>query len=146
MTSQLTVGIEGLVVECIIGITPAERTTPRPLLIDVRVKMRPSERHTNTVTAAAAAAKEQQQQEQQQKKKEEGDTKSGIVANHADLAARCRTMASDGQCALLDTLATRMGNQILADYAPDAVSVYVCLRKPRALRDAGVTVEYEVDA
>ncbi|AJF98548.1 dihydroneopterin aldolase [Pandoravirus inopinatum] len=139
MSGQLTVGFDNLVVDCIIGINPPERTTPQPLLIDMRVKMRPLERHTKT-----DGAKGEHQKEEEENK--EDDTKSGIVANYSDLAACCRTMALDGQCGLLETLAKRMGNQILADYAPDAVSVYVRLRKPRALRDAVATVEYEATA
>lgn len=143
MAGQLTVGFEDLVVDCIIGINPPERTTPQPLLVDVRVKMRPLERRAQNF-----AADSQQGQEDNEKEggKEEDDTKSGIIANYSDLAACCRTMALDGQCGLLETLAKRMGDKILADYAPDAVAVYVRLRKPRALRDAVATVQYEATA
>nr|UMO79172.1 Dihydroneopterin aldolase [Pandoravirus belohorizontensis] len=143
MTGQLTVGFEDLVVDCIIGINPPERTTPQPLLIDVRVKMRPLEHRAQSFTVDS-------QQEREGNGKgggdKEDDTKSGIIANYSDLAACCRTMALDGQCGLLETLAKRMGDKILADYAPDAMAVFVRLRKPRALRDAVATVQYEATA
>lgn len=149
MTTQLTVGFEDLVVDCIIGINPPERTTPQPLLIDVRVKMRPLEHRTQSFAADSKQDQEDNEKRRRQRGGEgdkEDDTKSGIIANYSDLAACCRTMALDGQCGLLETLAKRMGDKILADYAPDAVAVFVRLRKPRALRDAVATVQYEATA
>ncbi|AGO83467.1 Dihydroneopterin aldolase [Pandoravirus salinus] len=145
MTGQLTVGFQDLVVDCIIGINPSERTTPQPLLIDVRVTMRPAARRA-TPAPLSGASRHHGQQEEEKSIEKEDDTKSGIIANYSDLAACCRTLALDGQCGLLETLARRMGDKILGDYAPDAVTVYVRLRKPRALRDAVATVEYTATA
>ena len=109
--------IDGLQIECIIGILPQERLHPQRLELDAELQ----------ADFAAAAA---------------SDAVAHTV-NYAEVGERLAALAVDGRFELVETLAARACELVLADY-PAVDAVTVTLRKPDAVpaaRSVGVTLE-----
>ena len=110
--------IRELRVTCIVGVLPAERTTPQEVVVSLDV---------GTDTAAAARTGE-----------------LDCTIDYAALAEQARRMIVAGRYRLLETMAADLAERVLAD--PRAVSVRVTVRKPAAIadaRDAGVEIVRE---
>jgi len=108
--------IEGLTVQAIIGILPSERQRPQPLCIDLRLSW-------DVSRAAASHAL--------------GDT-----LDYAAVAGAVEALAVDGEFLLVETLAERIAERVLADWPTPRVEVVV--RKPQAVAAAnavGVRIE-----
>ena len=107
--------IRELRVACIVGILPAERTTPQEVVVTLAV---------GTDTARAA--------------------RSGELADtidYAALAGQVRELIVSGRYRLLEAMAEDLAACALRD--PRAASVRVTIRKPAAIagaRDAGVEI------
>ena len=110
--------IRELRVTCIVGVLPAERSTPQEVVASLAV---------GTDTARAA--------------------RSGELADtidYAALAERARELIVAGRYRLLETMAEDLADCVLRD--PLATSARVTIRKPAAVagaRDAGVEIVRE---
>lgn len=105
-----TILIEQLQLHCIIGILPAERVNPQPLLIEVAMEADFSE----------AAASESVT-----------DT-----VDYAAVAARLQSLVHERQYQLVETLVAEAGAAIL-EWQPRVQQVTVTARKPNAVAEAG---------
>ena len=107
--------IRELRVTCIVGILPAERTTPQEVVVSLAV---------GTDTARAARS---------------GELTDTI--DYAALAGQVCELIVSGRYRLLETMAEDLAACVLRD--PRAASVRVTIRKPAAIaaaRDAGVEI------
>ena len=112
--------IEGLAIRAIIGVLPAERRRPQPLTVDLTLRW--------DVSAAARS---------------EALTDTLNYAAVAD--AVCR-LPQDGDSQLIETLAERIAESVLAHWPTPSVRVVV--RKPQAVTAAdavGVRIERHRD-
>ena len=110
--------IRELRVACVVGVLPAERTTPQEVVVSLAV---------GTDTARAARS---------------GELDDTI--DYAALAERARELIVAGRYRLLETMAEDLAAGVLRD--PLAASVRVTIRKPAAIpgaRDAGVEIVRE---
>ena len=110
--------IRELRVICIVGVLPAERTTPQEVVVSLDVG-------TDTAPAARSG-------------------KLDHTIDYAALAERARELIVAGRYRLLETMAVDLAACALAD--PRAAAVRVTLRKPAAIadaRDAGVEITRE---
>ena len=103
-----TVFIRNLVIQTIIGIHPAERTTPQTVLVSLELE-------TETTTAAA-------------------DDDIVNALDYERLAQRVREFVSQAQFQLIETLAERLAVLVLEDLRVMLVSVEV--QKPGAIPNA----------
>ena len=103
-----TVFIRNLVIQTIIGIHPAERTTPQTVLVSLELE-------TETTTAAA-------------------DDDIGNALDYERLAQRVREFVSQAEFQLIETLAERLASLVLEDLRVTQVSVEV--QKPGAIPNA----------
>ncbi len=103
-----TVFIRNLVIQTIIGIHPAERTTPQTVLVSLELE-------TETTTAAA-------------------DDDIVNVLDYERLAQRVREFVSQAQFQLIETLAERLASLVLEDLRVTQVSIEV--QKPGAIPNA----------
>lgn len=101
-----TILIEGLTIECVIGILPAERRAPQRLLVDAEMDL----------DFSAAAAREQ----------------VDATLNYAQAAERLATLAVDGRFQLVETFVTR-ACELLLGLHPGVTRVRVTARKPDIL-------------
>jgi dihydroneopterin aldolase len=107
-----SVFIESLVVDCVVGILPAERTAPQPLQVDAELFL-----DFGGQGSAGAAA---------------GDIEKTV--DYAVAAGKIRQLLVEGRFELLETAAVRLCDELLKLGAAAAVrAVVVTLRKPRAL-------------
>lgn len=112
-----TIRIEGLLVECIIGILDSERVTPQRLLIDVEL---------DAEFAAAAAS----------------DDVADTI-NYAEVAERLSTLAVEGRFRLVERFVST-ACALLLDAYPPLQRVRITARKPDILantRSVGVSLE-----
>ncbi|MBI4081695.1 MAG: dihydroneopterin aldolase [Candidatus Lambdaproteobacteria bacterium] len=100
-----TIHLHDLRVECIIGVNPAERETPQPLLISLSFPR-------DFAQAARRDALEH-------------------TIDYAEVARAAREFAGAGRYLLLETLARRLGEHLCTRFALDALSLHI--RKPAAV-------------
>ncbi len=103
-----TIFIRNLVIQTIIGIHPAERTTPQTVLVSLELE-------TETTTAAAY-----------------DDIVNAL--DYARLAQRVREFVSQAEFQLIETLAERLASVVLEDLRVTQVSIEV--QKPGAIPNA----------
>ena len=103
-----TVFIRNLVIQTIIGIHPAERTTPQTVLVSLELE-------TETTTAAA-------------------DDDIVNALDYEVLAQRVREFVSQAEFQLIETLAERLASVVLEDLRVTQVSIEV--QKPGAIPNA----------
>jgi dihydroneopterin aldolase len=121
-THEFVVGFNDLAVNCIVGILDHERTVEQPVRVDVEAR----------VTYAREAV--------------EADDASSLSVDYSTLARRCRETIVTGRFGLLETMAMRVGEDLLRAHAPYMTAVRVRVRKPRALLDAEALVEISLSA
>jgi dihydroneopterin aldolase len=112
-----TIRLEALAVDCIIGILPAERQTPQPLVVDAALEL-------DTRPAAIGGG-------------------LGATVDYSALAKELRFLLVEGRFQLLETAADALARWALAPATPDrphaAVErVTVRLTKPKALHGAAI--------
>ena len=103
-----TILVEGLAIECIIGIHPEERVTPQTILIDCEIDF----------DFAGAAA----------------DDDFGQTIDYVAVAERLTNLAVARQYQLIETLAEDGAQAILAEYGASRVAIKVM--KPAAIPKA----------
>ncbi|MEQ8764059.1 MAG: dihydroneopterin aldolase [Planctomycetota bacterium] len=111
-----TIFIEGLRVECIVGVYQEERQSPQPLIIDLAL---------DADIAAPAASDDVQD-----------------ALDYAAVAALAKEIAITSRHRLLESLAKTTLEQILAHFPCERAAITI--RKPQAIRDAnaaGVRLE-----
>ncbi|MDC0948812.1 dihydroneopterin aldolase [Gammaproteobacteria bacterium] len=113
------VSIEGLAIDCVIGVWDWERQITQRLYVDIEA-----------VYDISAAAK--------------SDALSDTL-NYAALAEATISLAERAQCQLIETLADRIAEQVLKDFATS--HVHVTVHKPGAIpgaRDVRVRIERKI--
>ena len=100
--------VRNLEFDTIIGVLPAERTTPQPICINLEVAV-------DTATAAAS-------------------TRLEDTLDYAALAAAVKVLTVESQCLLVETLAEKIAQLTLQQNRVAAVTVDVM--KPAALTEA----------
>ncbi|MCA9319707.1 MAG: dihydroneopterin aldolase [Planctomycetes bacterium] len=103
-----TISVEGLEIECIIGIHPEERDKPQVLLVDVELDR----------DFAAAA---------------EGDDMAHTV-DYVDIAGALTTLAVEGRYRLLETLAEESAKLVMSRFGGERVAIKIL--KPAAIPEA----------
>jgi dihydroneopterin aldolase len=114
--------IEGLRIDCLIGLAPWERMVKQPVVLDLRLGL----------DIAAMAAKD---------RVDEGDL------NTRQLSKRLQQFVAQSEYQLIETLAEQVATLVLEEFPVRWVELR--LSKPRALRGAdnvGVTIIREVKA
>lgn len=104
-----TILIDGLTIDCVIGILPDERETPQRLVVDAEMDL----------DFTAAAAREQ----------------VGATLNYAQAAERLTVLATEGRFQLVETFVTR-ACELLLTLHPGVSRVRVTARKPDILPSA----------
>lgn len=110
------VSIDGLEVECVIGVYAEERQQPQQILVDVDLDIDFSRAST--------------------------EDHIGATADYAAIAAMIREIATTRRFRLVESLAEECASAIITGFDADRVSIRI--RKPQAIahaRGAGVTVE-----
>ena len=106
--------IQGLRVDCIIGIMPEERIKEQPLYMDITLE------HSLKESASS------------------GDI--AYTINYAAVALRCSAYAKERKAMLLEELAQELSDLILKEFS--SASVTIRLTKPQAVKEAaGVGIE-----